>query len=288
FALGAGERVVNGLPAFARGPRWADHLRFAPQMAERPAAQGSGGVPSLETLLTLRPDVVFTMMPHALEPMARAGLPVVYLSWKEAQARPWASIRSSMRLMGQTVGRQAAARDWLDWAEALLAEVRSRLPEAGPSVLFVNLQTLSQQFRVVNQWIEAAGGRSVTADQPHHHDHLSLSIEQILAWDPEVLLLWSEADRRRLADDPRFARLRAVRTGRVHVAPSIAHPWASWTAEHPLMVLWAAQRLHPSRFSAAEVLETTEAYYRRFCDVAFTRAELRDRLYLPAKEDNHA
>jgi len=141
-------------------------------------------------------------------------------------------------------------------------------------------QTLSQQFRVVNEWIAAAGGRSVTADQSHHHDHLSLSLEQIIAWDPEVLLLWSEADRRRLADDPRFARLTAVRTGRVHVAPSIAHPWASWTAEHPLMVLWTAQRLHPSRFSADEVLATTRRYYQRFGGVTFSHAELRDRLSL--------
>jgi hypothetical protein len=37
-------------------------------------------------------------------------------------------------------------------------------------------------------------------------------------------------------------------------------------------------RLNPSRFFVGEELEITAGYYRR----------LRDRLYLPAKEDNHA
>ncbi len=47
-------------------------------------------------------------------------------------------------------------------------------------------------------------------------------------------------------------------------------------------------RLYPSRFCVDEALEITAAYHRRFYDVAFTRPELRDRLYLPAKENKHA
>ncbi|MFA7521871.1 MAG: ABC transporter substrate-binding protein [Halothiobacillaceae bacterium] len=279
FALGVGGQVVNGLPAFACGARWADHLRFAPQMADQPAAQGSGGTPALETLLALRPDVVFTMIPQALEPMERVGLPVVYLSWKEAEIGPWASVQTSMRLMGRVLGREEAAARYLVWADDLLKQVSQRLPETRPPVLFVNLQTMSQQFRIVNQWITAAGGHSVTADENNQQDHLALSLEQVLSWDPEVLLLWGEIDQERVLSDPRWAQLAAVRTGRVHVTPSIAHPWASWTAEHPLMVLWAAQRLHPNVFSVAEVLSAARMFYHHFCNVAFTDAELRERLY---------
>ncbi len=268
FALGAGEAIVNGLPNFARKPQWRMQTVLAPHLAKQPATQGAHAVPQVETLLQLRPEVVFTMMPQHLPLLERAGLPAVYLSWKEAEAEPATSIRHTMHLMGECLGREEQAAAYRDWFDTVLDSVTERvdgLPDSvRPRVLFCHLRTFSQQFRIVNDWIAAAGGLSVTRDLPHDNDHLSLSLEQVLAWDPEVLLLWSPADRERLENDPRLRHLRAVREGRVHVAPSGAHPWASWTAEHPLMVRWAAQHFFPDRFSQEELRRTVRDFYTHF------------------------
>jgi iron complex transport system substrate-binding protein len=61
FAVGEGDKIVNGLPEFARTERWKYQHKFAPHIKDQPVVQSASFDPNVEELLKLKPDVVFTM-----------------------------------------------------------------------------------------------------------------------------------------------------------------------------------------------------------------------------------
>ena len=83
FAMGAGDMIVNGLPEpFARQQRWKYQTVFAlPWPTSRRCRPDRA--PDIEALLTVEPDVVFTMDKPNLDVLQRHNLPVVFLAWRE-------------------------------------------------------------------------------------------------------------------------------------------------------------------------------------------------------------
>src|SRR5262249_54151223 len=61
FAFGEGREIVNGLPDFARVPRYRYQTIFEPSLASKPKMQAGGREPDVEELLKASPDVIFTM-----------------------------------------------------------------------------------------------------------------------------------------------------------------------------------------------------------------------------------
>lgn len=96
LALGKGETIVSGLPLFAQSPRHKYLRQFLPQTARQPPVQAGNGEPSIEILLTLRPDVVFVMDPMMAEQLEKRGIPVIVLIWREP-----ADITRTIRLLGE-------------------------------------------------------------------------------------------------------------------------------------------------------------------------------------------
>jgi iron complex transport system substrate-binding protein len=125
------------------------------------------------------------------------------------------------------------------------------------------------------EWmIPAAGGRSVlhgSTDAPH-----PFTIEELLALDPDVLFCMTTTDRELLLGGPRFRGLTAVRTGRVHVAPTGGHSWGNGSAEQPLGLIWTARHLHPERFAAFDLIAEARHFYQRFYDTRLTDDQIRD------------
>ncbi|MCK6425586.1 MAG: ABC transporter substrate-binding protein [Burkholderiaceae bacterium] len=262
IALGAGERLVNGLADFDR-PTWRLQRLFAPQIIAGPTLQQPDRQPRLEALLAVRPDLVLTLHRDAADRLAALGLPVLWLRWRDPQ-----DVRACMALLGEVLGRAEAARRWLDRFDAVLRRLQQRLgdvaPAGRPSALYLQPQTLTQPRRIAEWWIAAAGGRSVS-DDGRSGESRSFSFEQLLAWDPQVLFVGSRQARDRLRREPAFARLQAVRRDRLAVAPAGLHSWANRTAELPLTLLWAARVLHPARLADLDLAAEAQDFYAQLC-----------------------
>ncbi|SMB28657.1 Periplasmic binding protein [Sterolibacterium denitrificans] len=276
FALGAGERIVNGLPSrFTQSDRWHLQTAIAPHLAGQPVLQGqTGSDVSLEVLVKLAPDMVITMETPRIKTLAAAKAPIVYLEWGNA-----ADIRRNMALLGCVLDRTAMSEAYLRYFDATLARVRAALagvaPADRPRVLYFNPHTMTTPLAIANWWIEEAGGRSVTAAMARggtaHYSH-----EQVLLWNPQVLIVSSPEQATAILRDERFARIDAVRHARVHVMPTGIHSWGQRTVEQPLSVLWAAQRFHPERFARLDMAGEVRAFYRDFFGSELSSAQARE------------
>ncbi|MCW4454859.1 ABC transporter substrate-binding protein [Flavobacterium sp. MXW15] len=269
FAVGRGEHIVNGLPGFARQPRWGYQYRFAPHLIGRPSLSNVGRTPNLEALLGAAPDLVLTMDRSSAQSLRRLGLPAFQLSWSQPD-----EVKTAITLLGGLLDNPAAAERYVARFDALVGEVETALhaqPLPRPRVLYFNPKTLSRPHLIAEWWIRTGGGDSVTADRGAHAG--AFGLEQLLAWDPDILIVSGSEELESVHRDRRFARLRAVRTGRVLVAPCGAHSWGNRTAEQPLMALWAAHQFHPQAVRHIDLVERTRDFYRDLFGVALSRAQ---------------
>ncbi len=273
LAMGKAETIVNGLPLFAQGKRYHFHRLFAPNLAKQPITQGPGGEPDIERLLELKPQVILVMDKMLIEVLERRGFTVVFLAWRQSD-----DIRALMTLLGQIFHTEEIAREYLDWCDDLLDRISVALknvaPNHRPRVLFASIKGMQSPHLIGDWWIHQAGGVSVTADG-RPGERVDFSLEDVLRWNPDVLVVSSPGELKQIADDSRWTFVHAVQTGRMRAIPIGAHPWGYRTAEQPLMVLWAAKLFHADRTSAIDLNEEMRRFYSHFFKVRLTDEELR-------------
>ncbi len=275
FLFGQGERIVTGLPAAFQTPMWRLQQRFAPGLAERPVVSGPppAWTPNLESLLALRPDLCFVVSETAAAQLERVGLAAIVLNWDKID-----SVARTIGLLAEIFQMPRRAADYVAWADALLADVQRRIgqPARRPRVLYLRYATLTQPIITpANHLIAQAGGDSVTArDNPLQLDSVRFSIEQVLVWQPDVLLLALGDERAQLLADARLSGVPAIRQRQVYSVPHGAHIWTHYTPEHPLGVLWLARLLYPERFRDLDLAAETARFYRRFFGATLSDAEI--------------
>lgn len=275
FALGEAKSLVNGLPPNLSGPRWRMQYLVDPDIAQRPVLQGGGGAPLLEGLLETNPDVVLTMDRQTIDLVARAHTPAIFLAWRQPE-----DVKTVMRLLGQIYGKAEAAEAYCNYFDITLGNISSRLarqPAQRPRVLYASLKRMTQPHLIAEWWITKAGGRSVTEGE-RATEALTFSREQLLAWDPEVMILSSAAEVAEAYADPRLGTVSAIRNHRVAAIPTGVHLWGNRTVEEPLTVLWAAQLIHPDLFKDWDIRDEVAAFYASFFKTPLTKQQVDDML----------
>lgn len=214
----------------------------------------SGFVPNVETLLQIEPDLVWQwghMGDDLIAPLRNAGLPVAALLYgDEARTREW------IRLMGQALGQEDRAAAQLAWRAAVEHGIRAVTaaiaPAQRPRVMMFS--RYAPQYAVGGgsgnfQFdVELAGGRNVAAGIGNAN---IVNVEQILAWNPEVILL-NNFEPGLTPDtiyaDPMLAELEAVRQRRVYKIPAAGYRWDPPSQESPLYWQWLSLILQPAHF----------------------------------------
>lgn len=209
YSIGAGD-VLVGVTDFTDWPAAAQKL---------PSVGGLVN-PSIETIVSLRPDLVIATREvnhqDTIDALTHLGIPVF-----EVDPQGLAGILESINQIGRALNR---SRD----ADRVVHELRSRLDVTlarvrgltRPRVLLVlwpdPVMTIGRHAFITDV-ITAAGGQSVTEDLPQEWPQIS--IEEVLRRNPEWLLLPANGHQPiSLADlkrRPGWDRVDAVRRARV-------------------------------------------------------------------------
>lgn len=214
----------------------------------------SGFVPNVETLLQIQPDLVWQwghMGDDLIAPLRNAGLPVAALLYgDEARTREW------IRLMGQALGEEDRAAAQLAWRTEVEGRIRAvtagLAPAQRPRVMLLSRH--APQYAVAGgsgnfQFdVELAGGSNVAAGVGNAN---IVNVEQILAWNPEVILLnnfESGLTPATIYGDPMLADLDAVKQRRVYKIPAAGYRWDPPSQESPLYWQWLSLILQPAHF----------------------------------------
>ncbi len=277
FALGKGETIKNGLPSSMHGKRWAFQTVFAPNLKNQPVVAGPGPawVPDIEMLMTLPHDLILVDSEISARKLEQKGFKVIYLNWRDRDC-----ILKSMQLLGEVFNRERGARDYRkyyhDMERRIAARVAAVPPGRRPKVLYCRFSTFSlPMLSTTSRMFEKAGGIPAVGGEIKV-DNANFSPEQLINWNPDLLIVWSAEEIRAVYQDHRISSVSAVRNRRVYSMPMGAHVWSHFTPEQPLAWLWLAKRLYPDRFRQVDMEKETLSFYRRFMGRTLTTGQIRE------------
>ena len=231
--------------------------RFFPEALKIPSditGKGFSFVPNVEELLKLEPDLVFQwghLNDDIIDPIVNAGLNVALIKiGQEAFTRRW------LEIMGTVLGKEEKAAEMIAWRDEVQAELKAETDKIAPAdrphvLYFMNYLS---ELRVAggksynNFYIDLAGGQNVAVDLGMF---AVVGVEQIIAWDPEVILLngfEAKLSPEDVYNNPLLADVSAVKNRRVYKMPLGGYRWDPPNQESPLTWLWLSMVLHPETF----------------------------------------
>ena len=94
----------------------------------------------------------------------------------------------------------------------------------------------------------------------------AINMEQLMLWDPEVIIFSPDSVYDQVADDPAWQTLTAVKMGRYHEVPSLPYNWMGFPpgVQRYLGLLWLGKVLYPEAADYdlnAEAAEFYELFY---------------------------
>jgi len=285
--------LAVGVENFEKRPQAGRTYSYAaPDLAGLPvvAAGGPANInkePDIEAVLRTRPDLVFVTYldrekADALQ--AKLRIPVTVLSYGRFGSFG-AELYDSLRLMGALLGRRARAEALVDFVEGARRDVANRAGQGaarGPSVYVGGVGYRGAQGieSTESDYLPLAwvGGRNI-ARETGKDGHLFVDKEQILAWDPELLLL-DALGLQIVAGDarkrPEFYRaLGAVQRGRAH----ILWPFNAYMTNVDTVIVDAyaiGKLLSPARFQEIDLSRKAEEVYRFFLGASVLESMIRD------------
>lgn len=269
IALGLQDKLVGIEAKAAKRPIYQ---RSAPQLMDLPNV-GTAKEFDLEGCAALEPELV--ILPLKLKDAAKTledlGFPVLLVN-PEDQAQ----LEEMISLIAAATNSQSSAQALLDFTaaqEALLEKTLegTRTPSvylAGNSALLSTAGDAMYQ----SDMIRLAGGVNAAAELTDTY-WVEISYEQLLAWDPDYILLASDAGYtvEDVLADPNLADCAAVKNGNVLKMPGKAEAWDSPVPSGILGAVWLANLLHPEAFTEEDCAEVIDEYYETF--YGFTYSE---------------
>ena len=251
---------------------------------------GRANTANVESVLAAHPDIVIdlgdvdpTHVSLAERTQWQTGVPYLIFDGK------FDKTPELYERLGALLGDEEKARELAGEARRTLADLRRALdPLAAaphPRVYYARgldgLET-ALDGSINTEMLGYVGAVNV-ARAADRHNTASVSLEQVLAWNPEVIVTMDERFYRAVWTNPLWQGLAAVRDKRVYLAPRLPFGWFdSPPAVNRLIgVRWLAAALYPGVFSG-DLREATSDFYRRFYHVSLTEAQL-DTLLKPGR-----
>lgn len=220
----------------------------APQLLEKPSI-GTAKELDLEAVAALAPDLLILPMKlkGTVETLENLGMTVLLVNPESQQL-----LEEMICLIADATNTGAEAGKLLGFLKAQQESLTSTLSGAPTPTVYLagNSNLLSTAGNAMYQadLIRLAGGRNA-AEEIDDTYWAEISYEQLLTWDPEYIILASDA-KYTVADvlaDPNLAACRAVTQGKVYQLPSDAECWDSPVPSGILGAVWLANILHPDQ-----------------------------------------
>ncbi|HXL30450.1 MAG TPA: iron ABC transporter substrate-binding protein [Bradyrhizobium sp.] len=271
------------LIGWPRANRPEECAYMLPEICTRPEVgriTGRGNTANLETVLALKPDLILdvgstsaTFVSLADRVQEQTRIPYALLDGR------FAGIAQTYRSLGALIGRPEDADKLARYADDTLKTIRGRIEPiataARPRVYYargprglatglggsINVETIELISRNVAG--ETQGGLA------------NVSIEQILVWDPEVIVTIDQEFAATVRNDPSWASVKAVRDNRVHLSPKMPFGWVDFppSVNRLIGLWWLAKILYPERFPE-DLRALTQDFYTRFYHVTPSSAQI--------------
>jgi iron complex transport system substrate-binding protein len=271
------------LIGWPRANRPEEREFLLPDVGGRPEVgriTGRGNTANLEVVLALKPDLILdvgsvntTYISLADRVQEQTGIPYALLDGR------FEGIAQAYRTLGALIALPAKGEDFARRSEDTIRTITQRVgtvaPDRRPRVYYargprgletglggsINVETIELLARNV-----AGGTRGGLA---------TVSIEQVLLWNPDVIITIDQDFAASVPSDPTWAPIAAVRARRVHLSPKLPFGWVDFppSVNRLIGLWWLAKILYPDLFPE-DLRALTRDFYARFYHVTPSDAQI--------------
>jgi len=241
-----------------------------------------------EEILSLRPDVILMAAldedagAEADRRQAKLHIPVLVVKFGIAD------YRDAYLFLGEALNRSEEAARIVQFLDTYIVPLNTKtasLPETQRPTLYyaegnrgLNTEPTGSFHAQVFDWLHARNVADVKTGSVH--GMAAVTMEQILVWQPEVVVVWSGFPSGRglpttvkkeqttaefILSDPAWALVKAVKNGRVYQTPALPFGWLDRPPSTNCLAgaLWLAKKLYPEVFDF-DYDEALKEYFRLF------------------------
>jgi iron complex transport system substrate-binding protein len=197
-------------------------------------------------------------------------------------------IPEAFRFLGDCLGRMEKAEQLAQYCEHSYQAVRSvvsTIPEDEKILVYYaegpeGLQTEPEGSQHMLGFLEAGAKDAAVCEITYGGGMTDVSLEQVLKWDPEVIISWDTTIRGGAYEDiisnPGWREIQAVKDGRVYIMPN--EPWA-WCDRPPgvnriLGIHWLANLLYPDIYDI-DIIAEVQDFFKNFYGLDLSEDETR-------------
>lgn len=236
-------------------------------------------------IMTLQPDVIVAVGEADKQTLAMAQ------QFAEVTQIPYVLIEGGLqdtpeqlKIMGAVLGQHRHGQQLAQTAQEVLDEVaaqRQVAAQPGPRVYVAGsangLATIGAQSSA-NELLELVGAVNVVPDTT-----AEVSLEQVIAWDPELILTQNPSFYQQVSQDPQWQQVQAVRNHRVLFVPAVPFGWFDdpLSLNRLLGAVWLSAQIHAE--NEAEVLQTLRHLFVMLYQTAPSTDQLKQLLVDPVQ-----
>jgi len=266
IALGLTDKLVGIEAKAASRPIYG---LAAPQLLELPDV-GTAKEFNLEGCIALKPDLVILplRLRETADILTEMDIPVILVDPEDHE-----KLQEMITLIGMVTGTSDKADKMVEYYQNELAAVISLTKDLTdkPSVYMSGntsyLETATLQMYQASL-VEAAGGTNV-AGEIDGDVWTEISYEQLIAMNPEVIIVPSEAAYTvdDVLGDEQLKDVKAIQENKVYRVPGNIEAWDSPVPSCTLGIKWLLQTLHGDIYSFESLQSDAEAFYREFYNI---------------------
>ncbi|CUU55300.1 iron complex transport system substrate-binding protein [Parafrankia irregularis] len=279
FLLGAIERQVGvtqtnltTLPLFKK---------IYPPLAQKTAVFGTDTTTvNTEVLLAQKPDLVLLTAGNDTlrKTITDLGIPAVDVASFPNSDK----LSEGVTFIADVLGGDAPARakkftEFYDGTISRAAEGTKGLTDAErPKIYYTADNPLSTDGSktIAEVWARQGGGVAVTEGGSVSGTAKPVTLEAVVAWNPDYIFCRDHTTCEEILKDDRFAEVAAVRNHHVITNPRGVFVWSARSAESALQPLWVAKTLHPDKFADVDIEKEVKEFYTTFYNYKLTDAEV--------------
>ena len=276
--LGGGEKYLVGFgpKAMGRGLYSAvmDDFDGLPQV-------GSGGKLNLEAVAATGAElaIVPERLKEQIDGFESLGIPaIVIIPGRESLD----AVKNTLTILGKAIGEEERAGKINEFFDKKIADAKAIASKAEnkQKVLFLGKSSplsVAPAAMIQTELIEAAGGENAVSGVDKEGGFVDVSVEQIIAWNPDVIWLppYVEYTADDLLNDPAWSSIKAIKDKKIYMCPSSDfEPWDQPTAAVVLGICWATHNLHPELYSLNDLKGDIDEFYNLLYGKTFTLKEL--------------
>ena len=263
----------------------ADVTKYFPEeylaLPELGQLYGGKGTMDLEALLAADPDVVIDVgdekngMTEDLDALSeQTGIPFVHVNASVTTAA------DAFRKLGELTGKTEKAEELAQWCEHTLAEMNS---------IMARVDADGARKRII--YCLGDKGLNCMAEGSYHAETVNMmgdnvakldevtssgagneiDLEQLILWDPEVILFDVNSVYAEVGNDPVWTQLSAVKNGEYYEVPYGPYGWLSSppSVQRYLGMIWLGSLLYPE-YADYDLRTVVKEYYKLFygCDLS--------------------